>query len=90
MVSAHFTEIDAEMVILRALRLAGCGPLCQGGVFYSVERLQYMAEHGTHGQSASVFVDLDLPGKAFKTPEAEARFIAWVKAQHAAEDAFYA
>jgi hypothetical protein len=90
--AAISTDVSrTAMEWLRVLRLAGCSDSCvldlEG---FDVARLAHIVRHSTKRQSAVVYVsNLSARNVAFPGSDDEARLIAWIKAQHAAEDAYY-
>jgi hypothetical protein len=80
-------QTDQDMVALRVMRLAGCHGGCRITSEYSPGRLEYRIGHRTERSRASVVArvwDRDVVGSV-----EEDRLIDWVKAQHAAESAYY-
>ena len=73
---------DGQMVQLRILRMAGCGPKCRLDADYDVRKIAHVIGHTTERAHAAVDVDhLD--------ESTQERLAEWIKAQHAAESAFY-
>jgi hypothetical protein len=86
---------DQDMALLQTLRLAGCGQGCALEVDFDVPRLAYRVLHRAghlHApteSAATVYLPDRIRFETFPNSPAQARLIAWLKAQHAAADAYY-